>query len=99
VTTDGMVKLLAAAESSPWGRALRRTLPAPGQGTLVGRLSGLRIMAKTGTLLEGVSALSGWVWVERSRRWAEFSILSWGLSKARAVALEDAVVRIVAEGA
>ena len=96
ITTDGMVKLLTVATRQPWGLALRAALPAPGEGTLAGRLIGLRVRAKTGTLIDGVSALSGWVWLDRSRRWAEFSILSAGLTKTRAVALEDAVVRLVA---
>ncbi len=96
VTADGMVVLLGDADRAPWGAALRSTLPTPGEGTLEGRLRGLRVRAKTGTLLQGVSALSGWVWLRRERRWAEFSILSKGLSKAEAVRIEDTVVRIVA---
>jgi len=91
-----MVRLLAAADSRPWGRALRSTLPTPGRGTLAGRLAGLPVRAKTGTLIRHVSALSGWVRVAHPRGWAAFSILSRGLSKARAVALEDAVVRLIA---
>ena len=38
------------------------------------------IRAKTGTLTD-ISALSGWVWLEREGAWAEFSILSQGMSK------------------
>ncbi|MDP9341204.1 MAG: D-alanyl-D-alanine carboxypeptidase [Actinomycetota bacterium] len=56
---------------------------------------GLRVRAKTGTLLGGVSALSGWVWGERSERWDEFSVLSEGLTKARAVSVENAVATIL----
>ena len=97
ITTDGMVRLLDAAGAEPWGPALRSTLPAADQGTLEGRLAGLRVRAKTGTLLKDVSALSGWVWEKRAGRWAEFSLLSRGLPKYRAVALEDRVVTIVAE--
>jgi D-alanyl-D-alanine carboxypeptidase len=63
---------------------------------LAGRLGGVLVRAKTGTLLEGISALSGYVRPTGSRRWLAFSIMSEGLSKDRAVALEDAVVRIVA---
>ena len=99
VSTNGMTRLLAAAESRPWGAALRSTLATAGHGTLSGRLLGLRVRAKTGTLLQQVSALSGWVWLERSHRWAEFSVLSRGLSKPRAVELEDRVVAIVARAA
>ena len=99
VSANGMTRLLAAAGSRPWGAALRATLPTAGRGTLAGRLLGLRVRAKTGTLLQRVSALSGWVWLERSRRWAEFSVLSRGLPKPRAVELEDRAVAIVARAA
>jgi serine-type D-Ala-D-Ala carboxypeptidase/endopeptidase (penicillin-binding protein 4) len=95
ITTNQMVRLLTLADDSWWGRALRTTLPPAGAGTLSGRLSGLTVRAKTGTLIRGVSALSGWVWLERSGRWATFSILSHGLGKDRAVALEDAIVRFL----
>ena len=98
VSAAGMVRLLAAAEDAPWGAALRRALPGPGQGTLEDRLAGVRVRAKTGTL-SGVSALSGWVWREGAGSWARFSILSSGMSKAGAVHLEDAVVRIVSRTA
>jgi protein MpaA len=91
ISTDALSQLLGVA-----GRTLRSTLPAGGQGTLAGRLPGLRVRAKTGTLLEQVSALSGWVWLRRSHRWAEFSILSRGLSKPQAVTVEDELVTLVA---
>jgi D-alanyl-D-alanine carboxypeptidase len=97
VSTNGIVQLLSAASREPWGSALRSTLPAAGQGTLAGRLLGLRVRAKTGTLLKQVSALSGWVWLQRPHRWAEFSILSRGLSKPQAVALEDGIVSIISK--
>jgi D-alanyl-D-alanine carboxypeptidase len=96
VSTNGMVRLLAAAASARWGPALRSTLPSAGQGTLAGRLSGFRVRAKTGTLLRHVSALSGWVWLERSHRWGEFSVLSRGLLKAEALRLEDGLVALIA---
>jgi protein MpaA len=96
ISTNAFVRLLSAASSASWGSALRSTLPAAGEGTLRGRLTGLRLRAKTGTLLQEVSALSGWVWLQRRRRWAEFSILSRGLPKPRAVQLEDEIVRLVA---
>jgi serine-type D-Ala-D-Ala carboxypeptidase/endopeptidase (penicillin-binding protein 4) len=95
ISTDGMVRLLGVADHSKWGPPLRSTLPSPGQGTLTGRLFGLRVRAKTGTLLGGISALSGWVWVERAGRWEEFSVLSDGLTKARAVSVENAVLTIL----
>jgi D-alanyl-D-alanine carboxypeptidase len=89
-----MVRLLAVCDARTWRQALRSTLPSAGTGTLAGRLGGVRVVAKTGTLLEVVSALTGWVWRPRSGRWADFSILSRGLTKARAVAVEDALVRV-----
>ena len=95
ITTDGMVRLLSLAEREPWGDALRSTLARPGVGTLGGRLAGLDVRAKTGTLIGGISALSGWV-RRPDGRWAAFSILSSGMAKADAVALEDAVVRFLA---
>lgn len=99
ISTNAIVRLLAAADSAGWGSALRSTLPGSGAGTLAGRLIGLRVRAKTGTLLRQVSALSGWVWLQRTRRWAEFSILSRGLSKPQAVRLEDTIVSIIAKHA
>jgi D-alanyl-D-alanine carboxypeptidase/D-alanyl-D-alanine-endopeptidase (penicillin-binding protein 4) len=99
ISTNGMIQLLTAATSKPWASALRSTLATAGQGTLAGRLLGLQVRAKTGTLFKQVSALSGWVWRERSRRWAEFSILSRGLPKPQAVALEDGIVSIIAKHA
>jgi D-alanyl-D-alanine carboxypeptidase len=94
VSAFGMVKLLQYAESTPWIEDLRAALPAAGQGTLSGRLSGVRVRAKTGTL-DGISALSGWVWIEQEGRWAEFSMLSSG-STTYLKHLEDAILRVVA---
>jgi D-alanyl-D-alanine carboxypeptidase/D-alanyl-D-alanine-endopeptidase (penicillin-binding protein 4) len=97
ITTDGLVRLLSIADRRPWGNVLRSTLARPGIGTLAGRLAGLDVRAKTGTLLGGVSALSGWVRRRPGQgRWAAFSILSAGMSKDTAVGLEDAVVRFLA---
>ena len=92
ITADGMVRLLSAMRSGP----LRSTLPAPGQGPLAGRMAGITVRAKTGTLIKRVSALSGWVWLPSPARWAAFSVLSRGLSKAAAVSVEDRIVRLVA---
>jgi D-alanyl-D-alanine carboxypeptidase len=94
ISARGLVRLLQAANRSPWGRVLRRSLPGPGQGTLEGRLRGLHVRAKTGTL-DRVSALSGWVWLRRSRTWAEFAIMSRGIPKHRAVDVEDRIVKIL----
>jgi D-alanyl-D-alanine carboxypeptidase len=56
------------------------------------------LRAKTGTL-DYVSALSGWVWLRRRSDWAEFSILSGGLTKTRAMAIEGDIVRTIARSA
>jgi serine-type D-Ala-D-Ala carboxypeptidase/endopeptidase (penicillin-binding protein 4) len=93
VTAEGIVRLLWFAEEQPWGRDLRRAMPTGGQGTLRHRLRGVDIRAKTGTLDE-VSALSGWV-MDRSGDWVEFSVLSFGLSKSTASAIEDRIVTIL----
>jgi D-alanyl-D-alanine carboxypeptidase/D-alanyl-D-alanine-endopeptidase (penicillin-binding protein 4) len=97
VSAGGMVRLLEAAGARPWGAVLRQALPAGGQGTLEHRLVGERVRAKTGTL-DGVSALSGWVWLDEDDGWAEFSILS-SLPKWKAVDIEDGIVRTLAEHA
>ena len=94
ISARGLVRLLQAARAEPWGRALLRSLATPGRGTLEDRLAGVTVRAKTGTL-DGVSALSGWVWLRRQRRWAEFSIMSRGQAKSTAVEMEDRIVRIL----
>jgi D-alanyl-D-alanine carboxypeptidase len=98
VSTDTIVRLLWIADAEPWGETLRSTLPRGGQGTLEHRLRDVRVRAKTGTL-EEVSALSGWVWLEREHAWGEFSILSRGISKTRSVRIENAIVRVVSANA
>lgn len=94
-TAAGIVELLVDARAQPWGLALRRALPPSGRGTLEGRLAGLQVRAKTGSLT-GVSALSGWVRSERTGRWLAFSILTDGMDVTTAKSLEDRIVRIVA---
>jgi D-alanyl-D-alanine carboxypeptidase/D-alanyl-D-alanine-endopeptidase (penicillin-binding protein 4) len=91
-TAFGMVRLLGFAESSSWGGALKGTLPRPGEGTLEDRLSGVPLRAKTGTL-DNISALSGWLFLKRTNRWARFSLLSSGFSEGTAKDIEDNVVR------
>lgn len=91
----GIARLLDVVEDEPWGKELRATLPGPDQGTLEDRLRGVRVRAKTGTLTN-ISTLSGWVYMERVDRWANFSIMSDGMSKATAAAIEDRIVRILA---
>jgi D-alanyl-D-alanine carboxypeptidase/D-alanyl-D-alanine-endopeptidase (penicillin-binding protein 4) len=98
VTASGILRLLAYADTTSWGAELRRALPSGGQGTLVHRLHDVRVRAKTGTL-DGISALSGWVWLTRESRWVEFSILSAGMSKATAVQIEDKIVHVLANRA
>ena len=94
VSADTIVRALWAAEAAPWGEALRSTLPRGGQGTLEDRLEDVRVRAKTGTLIE-ISALSGWVWLQREHAWATFSILSKGITKTEAIHMENAIVRVV----
>ena len=93
VTAEGIVRLLWFAEDQPWGRDLRRAMPTGGQGTLRHRLRGVDVRAKTGSL-DDVSALSGWVKVH-SGDWVEFSVLSFGMSKSTASAIEDRIVVIL----
>lgn len=90
----GLVRVLGTGELEPWGPLLLDVLPSGGEGTLGSRLSEVPVHAKTGTLT-AISALSGFVWLQRSETWAEFSILSRGLSKDRAVGIENTVVRIL----
>jgi D-alanyl-D-alanine carboxypeptidase/D-alanyl-D-alanine-endopeptidase (penicillin-binding protein 4) len=98
VSARGMVDMLRVAERAPWGEVLRGTLPAGGEGTLEERLETVTVRAKTGTLVE-VSALSGWVWLEREDAWAAFSILSSGMSTSQAKSIENRIVRVVAANA
>jgi len=96
VSTVDLVTLLLEARREPWGDALMTSLPTGGEGTLGARLAGVSVHAKTGTLfVTPVSALSGYVRTTEGRLVA-FSILSRGLSKAAAVAIEDAIVRAIA---
>jgi D-alanyl-D-alanine carboxypeptidase/D-alanyl-D-alanine-endopeptidase (penicillin-binding protein 4) len=98
VRPQDLVALLRFAETRPWGSAFRAGLPTGDQGTLEDRLVGVKVRAKTGTLIE-ISALSGWVWLDHEGGWAEFSIMSRGMSKSAAVAIEDRIVRILANRA
>jgi D-alanyl-D-alanine carboxypeptidase/D-alanyl-D-alanine-endopeptidase (penicillin-binding protein 4) len=98
VRTSGIVRLLWAADRTTWGPVLRTSLPRGGQGTLEHRLRDVKIRAKTGTL-DGVSALSGWVWLDDRDAWGQFSIVSRGLTKDAAVRIEDAIVHTVSKNA
>jgi D-alanyl-D-alanine carboxypeptidase/D-alanyl-D-alanine-endopeptidase (penicillin-binding protein 4) len=98
VSTEDMVDLLEAAQSESWGPKLRSALPHAGQGTLRGRLAGIKLHAKTGTL-HVASALSGWLWIRHDRMWAPFSILIGDIPTDRAIVLEDQIVRVLARDA
>jgi D-alanyl-D-alanine carboxypeptidase len=91
VSARGVVTLLESVRREPWGRSLRVSLPRPGRGTLAGRLPGLPVWAKTGTLWNGSSALAGWMTL-RGGATAEFAILARHESKSR----EDAIIRSIA---
>lgn len=93
-----LLRLLWTAENAPWGATLRGSLARGGRGTLAGRLTDVRVRAKTGTL-RAVSALSGWVWSEPAGRWLPFSITSSGIATTTAKAVEDRIVRVLANRA
>ena len=92
VSPLGLARLLGYSENQEWGEVFRETLAEADQGTLKGRLKGVRVRAKTGTL-QDISALSGYVWLRRADVWAEFSIMSGGMAKSTASSIEDRVVR------
>ncbi|HEV3472526.1 MAG TPA: D-alanyl-D-alanine carboxypeptidase [Actinomycetota bacterium] len=95
VSARGIVRMLTHVElTDPWYPVLRRGLPKGGQGTLEDRLHGIPLRAKTGSLA-GISALSGWLRLSHTGEWAEFSILSRGLSYQTAKGLEDRIVRLM----
>ena len=98
VSADGIVRALWVADASPWGQPCATPWPDGGQGTLEDRLNDVRLRAKTGTLID-ISALSGWVWLEREDAWAQFSILSKGISKTASIHIENAIVRVVSANA
>lgn len=98
VAPKGFVRLLEFAAAQPWGTKLRSTLPTGNQGTLEGRLHGVEVRAKTGTLSER-SALSGYLYLDRVGAWASFSIISQGMAKSTAVDIENRVVKLLEERA
>ncbi len=98
VSAQGLTTLLLLAQDEPWGAALDESLAPAGEGTLGGRLVGIPVRAKTGTLFETpVSALSGYVTDANGTRVA-FSVISRGLDKGTAIAIEDAIVRALSVG-
>ena len=91
-----MVTLLLEARRVSWGGAFVRSLPTAGEGTLAGRLAGVSVRAKTGTLfVRPASALSGYVRTATGATVA-FSILTAGFGSDEAEPIEDAIVRILA---
>ena len=94
ISPKGMTRLLRVAHNRSWGQRLRNGLATGGQGTLEDRLHGVPVRAKTGTL-SGISSLSGWVRLKRTGSWAEFSIMSRGMSKPKATRVEDRIVRLL----
>lgn len=97
VAPSGMVKLLGQVETNePFYETLRRGLPTGGQGTLEDRLRGVKLRAKTGSL-SGISALSGWIYLQQTQSWAEFSIMSSGMSYYPSKGVEDRIVRVMEE--
>jgi D-alanyl-D-alanine carboxypeptidase len=98
ISARGITRLMAVAEKEPWGSKLRGSLARGDQGTLEGRLKGVPLRAKTGTLTN-VSTLSGWVYLKQRKKWAAFSILSSGMPKATAAKVEDRIVRILRRSA
>jgi serine-type D-Ala-D-Ala carboxypeptidase/endopeptidase (penicillin-binding protein 4) len=94
VSARGLVRLIEQAETEPWGPVLRRGLAKGGTGTLEDRFHEMRVRAKTGTLM-GISSLAGWVWLRKVDGWASFAIMSRGLDKSHAIALENRIVKIV----
>jgi serine-type D-Ala-D-Ala carboxypeptidase/endopeptidase (penicillin-binding protein 4) len=94
-TAIGIVRMLWWATRRPWIGALRTALPHANQGTLRHRLRGIKVRAKTGTLID-ISALSGWVWSGAVDGWVAFSILSSGMSTSIAKDVEDKIVGVLA---
>jgi D-alanyl-D-alanine carboxypeptidase/D-alanyl-D-alanine-endopeptidase (penicillin-binding protein 4) len=92
-----LVTLLLLARSERWFDAFLASLARPGVGTLEGRLSGMDVYAKTGTLIEmPVSTLAGYVRTQTGGL-AAFAILSDGFGKDAAVRIEDDVVHAIAD--
>jgi len=96
ISARGLVALLLLARRAPWGDELASSLPGPGEGTIGARLAGLPVRAKTGTLFEvPVSSLAGYV-TDASGGAVAFVLISRGIDKSAATAIEEEVVRILA---
>lgn len=100
-TPRQLTRLLRFMHGHRWGAELRDSLPRGGEpGTsLEDRLTepryGSRVAAKTGTL-DGVSALSGYVWGRSGRLYA-VSVLVNGGAVWRARRLQDTIVRTLVD--
>ncbi len=96
-----LVRVLAAAEREPaWGRALVRSLPRGGEGTLIRRFRapGLRarVRGKTG-YIDGVSSLAGVATSPAGIRYAYAFLMNDG-DIAGARATQDRIVTMLATG-
>jgi serine-type D-Ala-D-Ala carboxypeptidase/endopeptidase (penicillin-binding protein 4) len=99
ISAVALTSMLLLAVDERWGPAFEASLAAPGEGTLSGRLFGTSVRAKTGTLFTvPCSALAGYARDANGRRVA-FAVLSEGIAKSSSIAVEDAVVRILAASA
>jgi D-alanyl-D-alanine carboxypeptidase/D-alanyl-D-alanine-endopeptidase (penicillin-binding protein 4) len=95
-SADDVAWLLLQARRAAWFPVLLRSLPAGGDGTLTGRLVGVPVRAKTGTLfVRPTSTLSGYV-RDRNGTLVAFSVLTHALPEYQARSIEDAVVRTLA---
>ncbi|RME83268.1 MAG: D-alanyl-D-alanine carboxypeptidase/D-alanyl-D-alanine-endopeptidase, partial [Planctomycetota bacterium] len=93
-----LIALLRWMAQTPQGAPFRHTLAISGRdGTLRKRLNKPhtfgRIFAKTGTL-KRVSALSGYAYHGKEKKWYVFSILSNGIPSSQAKRLEDQILDI-----
>lgn len=100
LSAASLTRLIAAADRDPeWGRALVRSLPQGGEGTLRRRFRGperKRVRAKTGTL-SGVTSLAGRVVSRRGQRYA-FAVLVESANTKGGRALQDRIVKLLAAG-
>jgi D-alanyl-D-alanine carboxypeptidase/D-alanyl-D-alanine-endopeptidase (penicillin-binding protein 4) len=102
LSAASLVRLLATACVEPvWGDALVRSLPRGGEGTLRGRFGdprvGNAVRAKTGHL-PALAALAGLVTSLGGNTYA-FAMLMEGADVSEARAVQDDLVRLLAEGA
>lgn len=101
LTPTALVRLIAAADADPgWGRALLRSLPRGGEGTLTNRFRpralARRVRAKTG-FINNASALSGRAVSRGGHRYA-FSLLMNTPRTSQARAVQDRVVALLIAG-